>query len=214
MRIAEVVRARQSGPRGASGHYISGATGSDGLCAGEGQEGFLLNVLRLAPGMVAICAALQVTPATAQGNIDAGKSPAQIFGDTCSACHRSAREFQRISAGFLRTHYTAGSEEASAMAAYLVGIANDAARPSQPKRPPAEVGKQQPQQPQPPHQQPPQRHPPDQAKAAQGQSKGRQGATAQATRPVAAEERPAPEPLPPPPAPVAPPAPVLEPFEE
>src|SRR5262245_58066148 len=168
--------------------------------------------------MVAICAALQVTPATAQGNIDAGKSPAQIFGDTCSACHRSAREFQRISAGFLRTHYTAGSEEASAMANYLVGIANEAARPSQPKRPPAEVGKQQPQ---PPHQQqqPPPRHAPEQAKAAQGQgqgqAKGRQGATAQATRPAAAEERPTPGPLrPPPPAPAAPPAPVLEPFEE
>jgi hypothetical protein len=190
---------------------ISGETGSDGPCAGEGQEGFLLNVLRLAPGMVAICAALQVTPATAQGNIDAGKSPAQIFGDTCSACHRSAREFQRISAGFLRTHYTAGSEEASAMANYLVGIANDAARPSQPKRPPAEVGKQQPQ---PPHQQPLPRHPPEQAKAAQGQTKGRQGATAQATRPAAAEERPAPEPLPPPAAPATPSAPVLEPFEE
>jgi len=45
---------------------------------------------------------LQVTAADAQGNIDAGKTPAQIFGDTCSACHRSARDLRRASASFLR----------------------------------------------------------------------------------------------------------------
>jgi mono/diheme cytochrome c family protein len=69
-----------------------------------------------------LAAALQISAADAQGNIDAGKTPAQIFGDTCAGCHRSARELRRASASFLRSHYTAGSDEASAMANYLAGV--------------------------------------------------------------------------------------------
>jgi len=155
-----------------------------------------VNVPRLAPWMVAMVAALQTTAADAQGNIDAGKTPAQIFGDTCSGCHRSAREFRRVSSSFLRTHYTTGAEEANAMANYLSGVGYDP-RAAQPKRPPVDVAKQQPQQ-------------PAQPKSAQGQqSKGRPGTTAQARPPVVVEEKP-----PEPPAPPAPRAPVLEPFEE
>src|SRR3977135_2550264 len=92
-------------------------------------------------------ASLQISAAHAQGNIDAGKTPAQIFGDTCAGCHRSARELRRASAGFLRSHYTAGSDEASAMANYLAGVGGNEPRPSaatqsQPKRPPTDVAKQ------------------------------------------------------------------------
>jgi hypothetical protein len=96
-----------------------------------------------------LAAALQISAADAQGNIDAGKTPAQIFGDTCAGCHRSARELRRASASFLRSHYTAGSDEASAMANYLAGVGggggeprSSAATQSQPKRPPADVAKQ------------------------------------------------------------------------
>ena len=94
-----------------------------------------------------LAAALQISAADAQGNIDAGKTPAQIFGDTCAGCHRSARELRRASASFLRSHYTAGSDEAAAMANYLAGVggneprSNAAAQP-QPKRPPVDVAKQ------------------------------------------------------------------------
>jgi hypothetical protein len=144
--------------------------------------------------MVAVVAALQVTPAGAQGNIDAGKTPAQIFGDTCSACHRSAREFRRASASFLRGHYTAGSEEASAMASYLAGLGSEP-RPNPPRRPPAEVSKQ--------ARQPPAEHPAAPARSAQ--PKARPSASVQVR--VVPEERP-PDPPPPPPVPV------LEPFEE
>jgi hypothetical protein len=92
-------------------------------------------------------ASLQISAADAQGNIDAGKTPAQIFGDTCAGCHRSARELRRASASFLRSHYTAGSDEAAAMANYLAGVGgseprSSAATQSQPKRPPADVAKQ------------------------------------------------------------------------
>ena len=152
---------------------------------------------RLAPWTVAIAAVLLAAPCQAQGNIDAGKTPAQIFADTCAACHRSARELKRGSAFFLRQHYSTGSAEASAMASYLAGLPSEP-RAAQPKRPPAAVGEpaeaarqQQPKQP----------PSAEQAKAAQVQPKGRRpGATAEA-RPVADEKPPAP-------------APVLEPFYE
>ena len=160
----------------------------------------MLKVLRLAPWMMAaILAALQVGPAGAQGNIDAGKTPAQIFGDTCSACHRSARELRRASAGFLRTHYTAGADEAAAMANYLTSVANDPGA-AQPKRPPADVAKQNPRSPA-----------AEQAKsAAPGQAKGRSNAAAQATAQPAAAPTPPPEEKPP----EAPARPAVEPFEE
>jgi hypothetical protein len=75
------------------------------------------------------------TPALAQANLDAGKSPAQIFADTCNACHRSAREIKPAGAGFLRQHYTTGPREAAAMAAYLAAIGSDP-RAVQQRRPP------------------------------------------------------------------------------
>jgi len=167
----------------------------------------LSNVLRLAPWMMAIWAAVPVTPAGAQGNIDAGKTPAQIFGDTCAACHRSARELRRPSASFMRTHYTTGSEEASAMANYLAGVATGSAQSKQPPRQqPADASANAAKQ--------PPRLPPDQqpkATAQREQPKGRlSAATAQARQVPVVEERP---PDPPPAAPVRP-APVLEPFEE
>jgi hypothetical protein len=46
----------------------------------------------------------------AQGNLDAGRSPAQIFADSCAGCHRDARELRRSNANFLRQHYMSGSE--------------------------------------------------------------------------------------------------------
>lgn len=71
---------------------------------------------------VAVLAPL--TCASAQ-NLDAGKSAAQIFSEACSGCHRSPREVRgNPSAGFLREHYTTGSEMASTMAAYLAGSAD------------------------------------------------------------------------------------------
>jgi hypothetical protein len=70
--------------------------------------------------------AMTVVPAQAQStNIDAGKSAAQIFADTCNACHRSPRQLRPTSAGFLRDHYTTGMREAAAMAAYLASMGSD-----------------------------------------------------------------------------------------
>jgi hypothetical protein len=58
-------------------------------------------------------------------NLEAGKSPSQIFAGTCNACHKSPRGLLRtVSAGslpgFLRQHYTTSSEMASLLASFLV----------------------------------------------------------------------------------------------
>jgi hypothetical protein len=74
-------------------------------------------------------------PAQAQSNLDAGKSPAQIFADTCNACHRSPRELKPTSPSFLREHYTTGAREAATMAAYVSSIGSDP-RAVQQRRPP------------------------------------------------------------------------------
>jgi hypothetical protein len=73
-----------------------------------------------------VLAVLVASSALPQGNIDAGKSPAQMFADTCSNCHRRPSELKRgASASFLRQHYTPGAQEAAAMASYLASIPVD-----------------------------------------------------------------------------------------
>jgi hypothetical protein len=65
-------------------------------------------------------------PAQTQAqNLEAGKSPSQIFAGTCAACHKSPRGLLKsVSAGslssFLRQHYTTSSEMASLLSAFLV----------------------------------------------------------------------------------------------
>lgn len=58
-------------------------------------------------------------------NLEAGKSPAQIFAGTCNACHKSPRGLLRSVppsslSGFLRQHYTTSSDMANVLASYLV----------------------------------------------------------------------------------------------
>ncbi|MCP9630332.1 hypothetical protein NML43_24835 [Rhodopseudomonas palustris] len=69
-------------------------------------------------------AAAGMTSAQAQ-NLEAGKSPAQIFAGACSACHKSARGLLRtVPPGslpsFLRQHYTTSSDMAGLLASYLI----------------------------------------------------------------------------------------------
>jgi hypothetical protein len=63
-------------------------------------------------------------PVRAQ-NLEAGKSPSQIFSGTCAACHKGARGLLKTVApgslpGFLRQHYTTSSEMASVLSSYLI----------------------------------------------------------------------------------------------
>jgi hypothetical protein len=63
--------------------------------------------------------------AQAQENLDAGKTPSQIFAGTCNACHKSPRGLLKTVSpsslpSFLRQHYTTSPNMAGVLASYLV----------------------------------------------------------------------------------------------
>src|SRR3954468_15085111 len=98
----------------------------------------LSRALSLATVMLLI-GGFAAAPVRAQ-NLEAGKSPSQIFAGTCTACHKGARGLLKTVApgslpGFLRQHYTTSSEMASVLSAYLVsnGAADTRYTGGQPK---------------------------------------------------------------------------------
>ena len=63
-------------------------------------------------------------PAQAQ-NLDAGKTPAQLFSGSCNECHKSARGLLRSVApgslpSFLRQHYTTSTDMAKTLSGFLL----------------------------------------------------------------------------------------------
>jgi hypothetical protein len=82
---------------------------------------------------MALAAAVALTGGAALAqDFTAGKTPAQLFGSDCSACHRSPRGLAksrdvRELAAFLTEHYTTKPESAGALAAYVSGFAGVAA---------------------------------------------------------------------------------------
>ena len=65
--------------------------------------------------------------AQAQDNLDAGKTPAQLYASNCAICHKSPQGLGQAGgifglSGFLRQHYTASRESAAAIAAYVQSI--------------------------------------------------------------------------------------------
>ena len=82
----------------------------------------LSRALSLATVMLLISFA--AVPVQAQ-NLEAGKTPSQIFSGTCTACHKSARGLLKTVApgslpSFLRQHYTTSSDMAGMLSAYLI----------------------------------------------------------------------------------------------
>jgi len=72
--------------------------------------------------------------ALAQENLDAGKSPAQLYASDCAICHKSAQGLSKGAgifglSSFLRQHYTSSRESASAIAAYVESIDKGPASP-------------------------------------------------------------------------------------
>jgi hypothetical protein len=95
------------------------------------MQGMLSRALSLAT-VTLLIGCLTAGVVWAVENLDAGKSPSQIFSNTCSACHKSPRGLLKsVSAsslpGFLRQHYTTGTDMASVLSSYL--ISNGAADP-------------------------------------------------------------------------------------
>ena len=130
----------------------------------------LSRALSLATVMLAIgCCATGVAQAQ---NLEAGKSAAQIFSGTCTACHKSPRGLLKTVApgslpGFLRQHYTTSPDMAKMLSGYLVsnGATDTRYRAETPKQHPGE-----------------QKQPPEQA-----ERHGRKPAQEEAARPKADE---------------------------
>src|ERR1700716_686936 len=89
------------------------------------RERMLSRALSLATVTLLIgCFTAERAQAQAQ-NLEAGKSPSQIFAGTCSACHKSPRGLLKtVPAGslasFLRQHYTTSPDMASLLSAFLI----------------------------------------------------------------------------------------------
>ena len=68
-------------------------------------------------------------PAAGQEDLNRGRTPAQLFASDCADCHRNPRALKRNDPAtltrFLRVHYTASRENASALAAYLISLGPD-----------------------------------------------------------------------------------------
>ncbi len=91
---------------------------------------------RTGPVIAAVAFVMFPTLALAQVNIDQGKSAADIFSSVCTACHKSSRGLAAgknslMLSAFLREHYTASSDQASALAAYVLGAGGSEPAPRQ-----------------------------------------------------------------------------------
>ena len=73
--------------------------------------------------------------AQAQENLDANKTPAQLYAADCAICHKTPQGMTKSSgmfglADFLREHYTASREAAAAIAAYVQAVDKGPAPPA------------------------------------------------------------------------------------
>jgi len=79
--------------------------------------------VRLAFGFLALAVA---SSAGAQGNLDQGKTAAQLYASDCATCHKSPQSVTSTKwlfglESFLPEHYTSTRESAAILAAYLKG---------------------------------------------------------------------------------------------
>jgi mono/diheme cytochrome c family protein len=84
--------------------------------------------MRWISGLGLVATVALASSAVVAQDFSAGKTPAQLFGSDCSACHRTPRGLAgtrdvRTLAAFLRQHYTTNPESAGALAAYVSGFA-------------------------------------------------------------------------------------------
>jgi len=79
--------------------------------------------IRLGFGVLALAGA---NSAEAQGNLDQGKTAAQLYASACATCHKSPQSVSKTNRffgleSFLREHYTSSRESAAILAAFLKG---------------------------------------------------------------------------------------------
>ena len=90
----------------------------------------MFTVNQVMRSVIGVALSVAAGQAQAQSNLDANKSPAEIFSDTCGLCHESARALKPSNAAFLRKHYTTGPKQAATMAAFLEAVASEPPPPA------------------------------------------------------------------------------------
>jgi len=99
----------------------------------------LQKTIRLTVGVALL---LLANGASAQDNLDQGKSGPQLFASNCAVCHKTPEGLSKAGGmfgvqSFLREHYTTSKETAAAIAAYIEGVDRSAGarqRSAPPKR--------------------------------------------------------------------------------
>jgi outer membrane biosynthesis protein TonB len=90
---------------------------------------------RLMPGIglvwVLAVAVVFAGPARSQTNIDQGKPASELFANYCAVCHKSTRGLANGRSSltlslFLREHYATSSQQAAALAAYVISAGGNA----------------------------------------------------------------------------------------
>jgi hypothetical protein len=81
----------------------------------------MVSGVRLAFGFLAL---VITGSAHAQGDLDQGKTAAQLYASACATCHKSPQSVAKTKwffglESFLRQHYTSTSESAAILAVYL-----------------------------------------------------------------------------------------------
>jgi hypothetical protein len=79
----------------------------------------------------AAMAAISAGPVRGQTNIDQGKSASELFANYCVVCHKRTRGLANgrnslTLSLFLREHYAASSQQAAALAAYVISAGGNA----------------------------------------------------------------------------------------
>jgi hypothetical protein len=92
----------------------------------------LVPVIGLA-SVVAV-AVISAEPTLSQTNIDQGKPASELFANYCVGCHKSTRGLANghnslTLSLFLREHYAASSQQAAALAAYVISAGGNAPAP-------------------------------------------------------------------------------------
>ena len=104
---------------------------------------------RLMPviGLASVVAVAVISAETvlSQTNIDQGKPASELFANYCAVCHKSTRGLANGRSSltlsmFLREHYAASSQQAAALAAYVISAGGNAPAPK-PERAKSEEAK-------------------------------------------------------------------------
>jgi hypothetical protein len=82
-------------------------------------------------------AVIAAEPIRGQTNIDQGKPASELFANYCAVCHKNTRGLANgrnslTLSLFLREHYAASSQQAAALAAYVISVGGNA--PAKPER--------------------------------------------------------------------------------